>query len=66
MKIIVRQRYGTTLSAVRTFLREQRQPGVSPALKVHCLPRIRGSFEAISITRKWSFYERAFPKQQLC
>jgi hypothetical protein len=24
------------------------------------------SFEAISITRKWPFYERAFPKQQLC
>jgi hypothetical protein len=24
------------------------------------------SFEAISIARKWSFYERAFPKQQLC
>jgi hypothetical protein len=26
----------------------------------------RVSFEAILTTRKWPFYERAFPKQQLC
>jgi len=30
------------------------------------LDHFRVSFEAVLTARKWPFYERAFPKQQLC
>jgi hypothetical protein len=35
-------------------------------LEILNLDHFRVSFKAFLTARKWSFYERAFPKQQLC